>query len=68
MEKEFKTLSKEIIYCYGINRLDVLKVEKVKEFIEWLKEIDYGEFIADGIFIEEMLFEKIDKLCGEKLK
>jgi len=43
-------------------------VTDVKQFIKDLKEIDMGEFILiNGLFSEEMYWEEIDKLAGDKL-
>ena len=47
---------------------DEFNLSEKKEFIKRLKEMDMGQFIlTNGLFSEEMYWEEIDKLAGDKL-
>ena len=64
-----KTLSDEIIECYGYDRIDCIKVKKVKGFIKKLREGYYDLLSADH-HLHDFLYalnKKLDALAGRKL-
>ena len=44
-----------------------IRVDKVKQFIKDLKEIDMQQFVQDDMFMNHSFQETIDKLAGEEL-